>query len=59
MQTKRLLTISGTASSQKKKKLHPFTVMSQLSGRLQELGSSGKVNEKMYELEKSYKNRGT
>jgi len=55
IQRKRLLTVSGTASSQKKKKLDPFTVMSQLSGSLQELGSSTKVNEKMYELEKSYK----
>ena len=54
-QSKRLLTVSGTASSQKKKKLDPFAIMSQLSGSLQELGSSNQVNEKMYELEKSYK----
>jgi hypothetical protein len=55
IQSKRLLTVNGTASSQKKKKLDPFKDMSQLSGSLQELGSSSKVNEKMYELEKSYK----
>jgi len=29
--------------------------MSKLSSSLQELGSSSKVNEKIYELEKSYK----
>jgi len=55
IQNKRLLTVSGTDSSQKKKKLVPFTVMSKLSSSLQELGSSSKVNEKIYELEKSYK----
>jgi hypothetical protein len=54
-QSKRLLTVSGTASSQKKKKLDPFAIMSQLSGGLQELGSSNQVNEKMYELKKSHK----
>jgi hypothetical protein len=55
VQSKRLLTVSGTASSQKKKKLDPFSVMSQVSGSLQELGSTSKVNEKMYELEKKFK----
>ena len=54
-QSKRLLTVSGTASSQKKKKLDPFAIMSQLNGSLQELGSSTQANDKMYELEKSYK----
>jgi hypothetical protein len=44
VQSKRLLTVSGTASSQKKKKLDPFSVISQLSGSLQELGSTSKVN---------------
>jgi hypothetical protein len=54
-QNKRPLTVSGTASSQKKKKLDPFAIMFQLNGTLQELGSSNQVNEMMYELEKSYK----
>jgi hypothetical protein len=54
-QSKRLLRVSGTASSQKKKELDPFAIMSRLSGSPQELGSGNQVIEKMYELEKSYK----
>jgi hypothetical protein len=53
--TKRLLSVSGTASSQKKKKIDPFSIMSQLNGSLQELGSVNKVNDRIYELEQSYK----
>jgi hypothetical protein len=53
--TKSLLSVSGTASSQKKKKIDPFSIMLQLSGSLQELGSVNKVNESMYEPEQLYK----
>jgi hypothetical protein len=53
--TKSLLSVRGTASSQKKKKIDPFSIMLQLSGSLQELGSVNKVNERMYEPEQSYK----
>ena len=52
--SKRMLTISGTTSSQKKKKVDPFANMSQLNGTLQNLASSDK-EEKMRLLESKYK----
>jgi hypothetical protein len=52
---KRLLSVSATASLQKKKKFNPFSIMSQMNGSLQELGSVNKVNERMHELEQMYK----
>jgi hypothetical protein len=52
--SKRMLTISGTTSSQKKKKVDPFAIMSQLNGTLQNLTSSDK-EEKMLLLESKYK----